>query len=95
VNGSPQLYLASSAPEKSSGDDSDRRLATVIHCLEECRALLAGSADRDADQLLAMAILELRMRLHHIGDAELKALCDVLTVESKEDPDLPASCGGS
>jgi hypothetical protein len=55
---------------------------------------LAGGDDRDAAQLLAMAILELRMRVHHIADSELKALCDVLTVEST-DPELPASCSGS
>ena len=77
--------------------DSDKRLRSVIRMLEECQVLLAGSANRDAAQLLAMAVLQLRMRVHHIADSELKALCDAMTVKTSDNPDLPeaSSCGGS
>jgi hypothetical protein len=69
--------------------DSDKRLRSVIASLEECQGFLAGSVNRDAAQLLAMAVLQLRMRLHQIADSELKALCDAMTVETNANPDLP------
>jgi hypothetical protein len=75
--------------------DSDKRLRSVISSLEDCRLRLAGGANRDAAQLVGMAILQLRMRLHHIADSELKALCDALT-QTKPDSDLEASgCSAS
>jgi len=74
--------------------DSDKRLRSVISSLEDCRLRLAGGANRDAAQLVGMAILQLRMRLHHIADSELKALCDALTVQ-KEDSDLDEASGCS
>jgi len=92
VIGSPQLYLASSAPEKTPVSDSDKRLQSVIASLEEFQIYLAGSANRDAAQLLAMAVLQLRMRLHQVADSELKALCDAMTIET--DPDLSEASGG-
>jgi hypothetical protein len=92
VIGSPQLYLASSAPEKKPASDSDKRLQSIIASLEEFQIYLAGSANRDAAQLLAMAVLQLRMRLHQIADSELKALCDALTLET--DPDRSEASGG-
>jgi hypothetical protein len=75
--------------------DSGKRLRTVISSLEECQTLLAGSANRDAAQLVAMAILQLRMGLHHIADSELRALCDAMTVEQNDAQDVPgaSSCG--
>ena len=87
--GSPQLYLASSAGKKTSASDTDKRLRSVIASLEECQVFLADGASRDAAQLLAMAALQLRMRLHRIADAELKALCDAMTVDAGANPDLP------
>src|SRR5258708_34147592 len=79
VNGSPQLYLASSAPGKTPVVDSDKRLRSVIRMLEECQALLAGSANRDAAQLLAMAVLPPRVRGHLYSDSELKAHVEGIT----------------
>jgi hypothetical protein len=72
-------------------------LRSVIASLEECRALLCGSANRDAAQLVAMAVLQLRMRLHQIADSELKALCDAIIAETNDNPDLPEASrsGGS
>jgi hypothetical protein len=72
--------------------DSDKRLQSVIASLEEFQIYLAGSANRDAAQLLAMAVLQLRMRLHQVADSELKALCDAMTIET--DPDLSEASGG-
>ena len=88
MNGSPRLYLASSEPEKTPGANSDNLLRSVIASLEECRVLLSGSNNRDAAQLVAMAVLQLRMQLHHIADSELKALCDAMTAESHDNPDV-------
>ena len=88
MNGSHRLYLASSESEKIPGADSDDLLRSVIASLEECRARLVGGAERDAAQLVAMAVLQLRMRLHRIADAELKALCDAMTADTNDNPDL-------
>ena len=94
VNGSPQLYLASSATEKKPATDSDRRLRSVIASIEECQAVLATGDNRDAIQLLAMAALQLRMQLHQIDDSDLKALCDAMTMETGDNSDLPEASGG-
>ena len=92
VIGSPQLFLATSAPEKTPVSDSDRRLRSIIASLEEFQEFLAGSANPDAAQLLAVAVLQLRMRIHQIADSELKALCDAMTVETN--PDFPEASSG-
>jgi hypothetical protein len=40
--------------------DSDQRLRSIIASLEEFQVYLAGNANRDAAQLLAIAVLQLR-----------------------------------
>jgi hypothetical protein len=55
---------------------SDEQLLSVLATLEECRAVLVSSGSRDTAQLVSVAILELRMKLSQISDAELKALCE-------------------
>ena len=55
---------------------SDDRLASILEKLEDCRTRLAAGGHRDSADLVSIAILDVRMRLHRIGDAELKALCD-------------------
>jgi hypothetical protein len=50
----------------------------VLATLEECRAALAGAANRETVQLLSVAILQLRMKINQITDSELKALCDAM-----------------
>jgi hypothetical protein len=59
--------------------DSDERLLPVLATLEECRAGLASNGNPETAHLVAVAILDLRMRLNRITDAELKALCDEMT----------------
>jgi hypothetical protein len=67
-------------------------LRSIIASLEEFQEYLARSANRDAAQLLAIAVLQLRMRMHQIADAELKALCDAMMVEIN--PDFPEASSG-
>ena len=55
---------------------SDDRLASILEKLEDCRTRLAAGGHRDSADLVSIAILDVRMRLRRIGDAELKALCD-------------------
>jgi hypothetical protein len=75
--------------------DINERLRSVMSRLEECQMMLADVGERDTAQLVAMAMLQLRMRLHHIGDAELKALCDAITPDSEDSADLSkaSDCG--
>jgi hypothetical protein len=60
---------------------SDERLASILEMLEQCRAGLAASGHRDSAGLVSMAILDVRTRLHRIGDAELQALCDEMLTD--------------
>jgi hypothetical protein len=61
--------------------DSDAHLRAIIATLEQSRASLVESANPEAAQILAVAILQLRMRLNRVADAELNALCDALQLE--------------
>jgi hypothetical protein len=55
---------------------------------------LVGSADQETAQFVALAILQLRLKLNQISDAELKALCDAVAsdddaLERPRDPKSP------
>jgi hypothetical protein len=56
----------------------EARLHSVLATLEQCRAALNHSSDRETALLVSMAILELRMKLNRIADSDLKALCDAM-----------------
>ena len=56
-------------------------MASILEKLEECRAGLVAGGNRESADLVSMAILDLRMRLHRIGDAELHALCDEMMAD--------------
>ena len=58
--------------------NSDERLHTILATLEQCRSELVHGGNRETAQLVSVAILELRMRLHKVSDSELKALCDAV-----------------
>src|SRR5712675_2229581 len=93
--GLPRLYLASSASEKTLVANSEERLHSVLTTLEQCRAVLAETTNRETVQLLSVAILQLRMKLHQISDSELKALCDAMVPEDgPERSEDPASAQG-
>jgi hypothetical protein len=59
--------------------NSEERLHSILVTLEECRTTLSRSNEREAAHLVSVAILELRIKLNRIADAELKALCDAMT----------------
>jgi signal transduction histidine kinase len=63
--------------------DSDARLRSTIAVLEDSRAELAESANSEAAQILAVAILQLRVRLHRIADSELNAFCQAVVQETE------------
>jgi hypothetical protein len=58
--------------------NSEEKLHSILATLEQCRAALIEGGDREAALLVSVAALELRMKLHRIEDAELKALCDAM-----------------
>jgi hypothetical protein len=77
--------------EKTLVANSEERLHSVLTTLEQCRAVLAETTNRETVQLLSVAILQLRMKLNQVADSELKALCDAMvqddgTAEGSEDP---------
>jgi hypothetical protein len=74
--------------------DSDERLLSILATLEECRAALANGSNPETAHLVSVAILDLRMKLNRITDAELKALCDEIssvdaTTDQTRDPKPP------
>jgi len=58
--------------------NSEERLRVILATLEQCRAGLIDSSNRETAQLVSVAILELRMKLNRITDQELRALCDAV-----------------
>jgi len=85
--GPPPIYLASTETEKMSVAHSQERLLSLLATLEECRAFLADKASPETGKLLSLAILELRMELHQVTDAELKTLCDLMVVDDQSAPE--------
>jgi hypothetical protein len=73
--------------------ESSARLKLVIARLEDSRTILTEVGDHQTAQLVAMALLQLRMRMHHIGDAELKALCDAIGAEPASESDQSKASG--
>ena len=64
--------------------DSEAHLRTIIATLEENRAALVESCNLEAAQILAVAILQLRMRLHGIDGSELKAFCQAVQLHEAD-----------
>jgi hypothetical protein len=64
--------------------DSEAHLRSIIATLDENRAALVESANLEAAQILAVAILQLRMRLHGIDGSELKAFCQAMQLHEDE-----------
>jgi hypothetical protein len=93
--GSNKLYLASSVTEKTLVANSEERIQQIISTLEQCRAVLIDSANEETARLVSVAILELRLKLNRVADAELKALCDAMSpveapVRRSHDPKPPS-----
>ncbi|MHB8270149.1 hypothetical protein [Bradyrhizobium sp.] len=64
--------------------DSEAHLRSIIATLEENRAALVESSNVEAAQILAVAILQLRMQLHGIDGSELKAFCQAVELHEAE-----------
>ena len=64
--------------------NSDEQLLAVLASLEEARTTLRASGKDDTAQLVAVAILDLRMKLGRVADSELKALCDEIMLAADE-----------
>jgi hypothetical protein len=57
---------------------SEKKSHLVLATLERCRSVLLADADRETAELVALAILQLRMKLNCVADSDLKALCDAM-----------------
>ena len=88
-SGPPPIYLASSGTE-NMGAPSRERLLSLLATLEECRTFLMDKGSPETAKLLSLAILELRMELHHVSDSELKALCDRMVTDIQSAADASA-----
>lgn len=64
---------------------SDEQLLCLLAKLEECRAALRQGGSTHAARLVSVAILDLRMKLHRIDEAELRALCEQMTLDDRPD----------
>jgi len=82
--GLPLPFLASSVTEKTPVASSEEKMHSVLASLEQCRGELMEVSDRETALLVSVAILELRMKLNRIEDAELMALCDAMLDEAAE-----------
>jgi hypothetical protein len=91
--GPPRIYLASSGTEKMPVANSEERLLSLLATLEECRTFLMDKSSPETARLLSLAILELRMELHHVTDSELKALCELMEPEDRLAEDTEARQG--
>ena len=60
---------------------SDQRLRSILEMLETCRAGLLSGGNPDSAHLVSVAILDVKMRLHRIGDDEFRALCDEMLAD--------------
>jgi hypothetical protein len=59
-------------------------LRSIIATLDENRTALVESANLEAAQILSVAILQLRMRLHGIDGSELKAFCQAVQLHEAD-----------
>ena len=67
---------------------SDEQFHSVLETLEECRKVLSENQGRETAELLSIVILDLRMRLKGIANAELRALCDEMLRGAASEPGL-------
>jgi len=74
--------------ERASVVTSDQRLRSILDMLETCRAGLLSGGNADSAHLVSLAILDVKMRLHRIGDAEFRALCDEMLADRSAQGEL-------
>ena len=71
--------------------DRSARLRSVLARLGACQAEVADVGEAGVARLLAMAALEIRLRLHNMGDAELRAISDAFDDNGCEQSDQPGA----
>jgi len=69
---------------------SDEQLQSVLETLEGCRKLLNEINNRESAELLSIVILDVRMKLKGIDDADLRALCDEMLRRAVSEPQSPS-----
>jgi len=69
---------------------SDEQLQSVLETLEGCRKVLNEINNRESAELLSIVILDVRMKLKGIDDADLKALCDEMLRRAVSEPQSPS-----
>ncbi len=89
--GSRRRKRANAAPERTQRVHSHQPLRLALASLEQCREILLANASEETARLVSMAILQLRMDLNGISDAELKALCDALLRDREQDTQGPTT----
>ncbi|MEK9278880.1 MULTISPECIES: hypothetical protein [unclassified Bradyrhizobium] len=62
----------------------------MLGTLEECRKVLNQNNGRETAELLSIVILDLRMRLKGIDNADLRALCDEMLRSAGSEPQPPS-----
>lgn len=72
--------------ERTPVSHSDEQLQSVLETLEGCRRVLNASSSRESADLLSIVILDVRMKLRGIDDADLKALCDEMLRSAASEP---------
>jgi len=65
--------------------NSDEQLIAVLATLEQCRAALAASGNRESAHLVSVAVLDLRMKLNRLSEEDLKSLCDEMVQADNPD----------
>ena len=60
---------------------SDERLLSILETLEACRAELLAGGHKESARMVAVAILDVKMQLHRIGETDLRALCDEMLAD--------------
>ena len=54
----------------------EKPLHSILATLETCRAALVASDSHETAHLVSIAILDLRMKLNRVTEAELTSLCN-------------------
>ena len=73
----------------------DERLLSILELLEECRAELLASGNTESAHLVSVAILDIKLNLHRIGDDELRAFCDEMLADGGPPRGRDARLGGT
>jgi hypothetical protein len=64
--------------EKTPVTELEKQLHSILATLETCQTALVASDSRETAHLVSIAILELRMKLNRVTEAELTSLCEAV-----------------